>query len=56
MPILEAHKARTVIINKPSMTSDYADINNPLFYIDKTMMAFGNAKKVIEDRSPYLLT
>jgi NAD(P) transhydrogenase subunit beta len=49
MPIIDVHKSRTVLVNKRSMAAGYAGLDNPLFYMDRTMMVFGDAKKVVED-------
>jgi NAD(P) transhydrogenase subunit beta len=46
---LDVYKARTVLVVKRSMATGYAGLDNDLFYMDKTMMVFGDAKKVVED-------
>ncbi len=49
MPILDVDKARTVIFVKRSMNPGFAGVDNELFYLDKTMLVFGDAKKVVTD-------
>jgi NAD(P) transhydrogenase subunit beta len=44
MPIIEADKARTVMVIKRSMNPGFAGIENELYYMDKTLMLFGDAK------------
>jgi len=44
MPILDADKAKHIVILKRSMKPGFAGIENELFYDDKAMMLFGDAK------------
>ena len=48
MPIIDADKARNVIVMKRSMNPGFAGIENELFYYPKTYMLFGDAKKMLE--------
>jgi NAD(P) transhydrogenase subunit beta len=49
MPILDVDKARTVMVIKRSMNPGFAGIDNPLYYFDRTLMLFGDAKGFVND-------
>src|ERR1700761_1855081 len=49
MPILNVDESRSVIVLKRSMSSGYAGIENPLFFLPQTSMLFGDAKKSVSD-------
>ena len=47
MPIIDADMARVIVIIKRSLSVGYAGVDNDLFYDDKTMMLFGDGKKMM---------
>ncbi|KAB2956452.1 MAG: NAD(P)(+) transhydrogenase (Re/Si-specific) subunit beta [Thermoanaerobaculia bacterium] len=49
MPIIQAHKAHTVIVIKRSLSPGFAGIPNPLFAADNSLMFFSDGKKAIQD-------
>jgi NAD(P) transhydrogenase subunit beta len=49
MPILDVDKAHTVMIIKRSMSPGFAGIDNELYYMDRTLMLFGDAKSFVGD-------
>ncbi len=49
MPIIDVDKARTVMVIKRSMNPGFAGIDNPLYYLDHTLMLFGDAKAFVGD-------
>ncbi len=49
MPIIDCDKAKTVMVIKRSMNPGFAGIDNELYYLDRTMMLFGDAKSFVGD-------
>jgi H+-translocating NAD(P) transhydrogenase subunit beta len=49
MPILDVDKARTVMVIKRGMSPGFAGIDNPLYYLDRTLMLFGDARSFVGD-------
>ncbi len=49
MPILDVDRAHTVMVIKRSMNPGFAGIDNDLYYLDKTLMLFGDAKAFVSE-------
>jgi NAD(P) transhydrogenase subunit beta len=49
MPILDVDKAHTVMVIKRGMSPGFAGIDNELYYMDKTLMLFGDAKAFVSE-------
>ncbi|MDD2676706.1 MAG: NAD(P)(+) transhydrogenase (Re/Si-specific) subunit beta, partial [Methylacidiphilaceae bacterium] len=49
MPILEVDKAKTILFIKRSLATGFSGVDNDLFYLSKTMMVFGDAKKILNE-------
>ena len=49
MPIIDVDRCKTVVAIKRSMNPGFAGIDNELYYLDRTLMAFGDAKQVLGD-------
>ncbi len=49
MPILDVDRARTVMVIKRSMSPGFAGIENELYYMEKTLMLFGDAKAFVSE-------
>ncbi len=47
MPVLDVERSHTVMVIKRSMNPGFAGIDNPLYYMDQTLMLFGDAKAFV---------